>query len=325
MLQQTRVDTVVPYFQRFLLRFPSLGALAKADGQEVLKAWEGLGYYARARNLHRLAQILVREHGGRFPQTREEWAVLPGIGPYTSAALACLISGADTVGVDGNVERILCRLFARSARPTSVAARRELAETARALRPASRSGPFNEAMMELGALLCAPRKPVCPECPFHKVCRARLSGDPGAFPRRAPGKRIPELEVGAAVIENSRGEILIARRKEKGMLGGLWEFPGGKREAGETIQECIRRELIEEMGIELKVGESLTTVRHAYSHFRIRLIAHRARIARGRPRCLHCADFAWIKPGEFVRYPFSRADQIVIERVFPKAGRTQRP
>jgi A/G-specific adenine glycosylase len=323
MLQQTRVDTVVPYFRRFLRRFPTPRSLAEADGQEVLKAWEGLGYYARARNLHRLAQVLVRERDSRFPATREEWATLPGVGPYTAAALASLISGEDVVGVDGNVERVLCRLFARAERPASAAARRDFAETARALRPAGRAGPFNEAMMELGALLCTPRKPLCPDCPFRAVCRARLSGDPGAFPRRAPGKRIPELEVGAAVIRNSRGRILIARRKEKGMLGGLWEFPGGKREAGETIRDCIRRELIEEMGIELEVGEERTVVRHAYSHFRIRLVVHEARIVRGRPKCLHCADFAWIRPDEFDRYPFSRADQIVIERVFPEAGRTQ--
>lgn len=323
MLQQTRVETVVPYFERFLRRFPTLGSLAGADGQDVLKVWEGLGYYARARNLHRLAQILVRERNGAFPKTREEWAALPGVGPYTSAALASLISGEDVVGVDGNVARILCRLFARAERPDSASARRELAEAARAMRPADRAGPFNEAMMELGALRCTPRKPVCPDCPFHKVCRARLAGDPGAFPRRAPRKRIPELEVGAAVIENGRGEILIARRREKGMLGGLWEFPGGKREAGETIRECIRRELIEEMGIELDVGAPLVTVRHAYSHFRIRLIAHRARIARGRPRCLHCAGYAWVRPARFGDYPFSRADRILIERVFPEAGRTQ--
>lgn len=316
MLQQTRVDTVVPYFRRFLRRFPTIGALAKADGETVLKLWEGLGYYTRARNLHRIARTVVIDRKGRFPNTAAEWAVLPGIGPYTAAALASLIDGEDIAVVDGNVTRVLCRLFARIRRPISAEARRDLAETAQALLPNGRAGLFNEAMMELGALGCTPRQPACPTCPFHKVCRARLAGDPGAYPRPAPVKRIPELEVGAAVIRNLRGQVLIARRREQGMLGGLWEFPGGKRESHETIQECIRRELTEEMGVELEVGEHLTTVRHSYSHFRIRLVTHGARIIRGRPRCLHCAGFAWVKPDAFDDYPFSRADRMIIERVF---------
>jgi len=328
MLQQTRVETVTPYFRRFLRRFPTLSSLARAEGSEVLKLWEGLGYYTRARNLHRIAKTLVLEQGGRFPKTAAEWITFPGVGPYTAAALASLIDGENTGVLDGNVARVLCRLFTVNERPAVAAVRRKLTDLALALLPRGRAGPFNEAMMELGALVCTPRQPKCPSCPFHKVCRARLAGDPGAYPRRSPTRRIPELEVGAAVIFNSRGEILIARRLEKGMLGGLWEFPGGKREADETLPECIRRELIEEMGIELEVGERLTVIRHAYSHFRIRLIAHRAKVIRGRPRCLHCAGFAWVKPEAFDEYAFSRADRILIERVFEspdEAGRSHDP
>jgi A/G-specific adenine glycosylase len=314
MLQQTRVDQAEPYFERFMKRFPTLRALAAADESDVLKAWEGLGYYARARNLHRLAQRLAAERGGRFPRTHAELLTLPGVGPYTAAAVAGFAFGLDAPLVDGNVRRVFARIF------TLDEVRRErldasVRDLASALLPAGRGPAFNEALMELGATVCLPRGPQCGACPLRAVCRARAAGSPERWPRPRPRKPLPHLVVGAAVTTDARGRILIARRRSEGLLGGLWEFPGGKIESGETMAQCIARELREEMGIEIEVGERLTVVRHAYSHFTIELHAHFARRLRGRPRRIHCADFAWVPRARLRDYAFSRADLHIIEAI----------
>jgi A/G-specific adenine glycosylase len=308
MLQQTRVDTVVPYFARFLRRFPSLRALARAPIDDVLKAWEGLGYYRRARNLHRLASVVTEQFGGRLPDTREALAELPGMGPYTSSAVASLAFGVDVAVVDGNVRRVLARLHALKSAP---AARWQ--SLADALLPAGRSGEFNEAMMELGATVCLPRKPRCGLCPLRPSCRAFRHGDPAAFPAaRVPGK-VPHYVVGAAVTLDRRGRVLIARRRDDAMLGGLWEFPGGKVEAGETLPQCIRRELIEELGLTVGVGRRLVVIRHAYSHFTIELHAYLCSPESGRPTPIHCSAVAWIDPAQAERYAFSRADLRILD------------
>ena len=175
--------------------------------------------------------------------------------------------------------------------------------------------------MELGATVCAPKRPRCDLCPLREVCRARAAGAPERYPRRRPRKPLPHLVVGAAVTLDSRGRALIARRKSEGLLGGLWEFPGGKIEPGETMEQCIARELREEMGIEIAVGERLTVVRHAYSHFTIELHAHFARRTAGRPRRLHCADFAWVPIARLRDYAFSRADLHIVEALEARLAR----
>lgn len=311
MLQQTRGDQAEPYYRRFLRRFPSLAALAAASPQEVLKAWEGLGYYARARNLHRAAR-LIRRNGGRFPGTVEGLRALPGVGDYTAAAIGSLAFNLPAAVVDGNVIRVLARVMAFTGDPRSTRARKLFRDWAQALLRPDHPGASNEAIMELGALCCTPRKPGCPTCPLRRVCRAYAGGMPEAYPARRAKKKLPHKVVGAAVIVRADGRILIARRRDTSMLGGLWEFPGGGRDPGETIEQCIARELEEEMGLTLRVGPLLTIVHHAYSHFTIELHAHWARIRRGRPRALLCADFAWVRPGGFSRYPFSRADLDII-------------
>lgn len=309
MLQQTRVEQARPYFERFIRRFPTLLHLARARQASVLKAWEGLGYYARARNLHRLAQAVTGSPGGGWPDTPEGLQALPGIGPYTAAAVGSLAFGWEVAAVDGNVIRVLSRLCARDLSRDRAGARR-LAEL---LRPRGRAGAYNEAMMELGAMLCTPRRPGCGACPLHTVCEAFREGDPAAYPAPRKRVRVPHYLVGAAVTLNRRGEVLIARRREQDMLGGLWEFPGGKCEAGETLPECIARELREELGIEVDVGARLTVVRHAYSHFTIELHAHLCRLRRGRPRALACAGWAWVAPSALGRRAFSRADVRICE------------
>jgi len=313
MLQQTRVEQVVPYFRRFMQRFPTLASLAAAPRADVLKLWEGLGYYARARRAQDTARHLVREAGGRFPRTAEGLRALPGVGPYTAAAIGSLALGLDLAVVDGNVIRVLARVMACGGDARSPAVRRRFEEWAGALIVKGRAGESNEAVMELGALCCTPRSPTCPLCPLRKVCRAHALGREEDYPVKAKRKKVPHKIVGAGVVIGRGGRLLIAQRKESSMLGGLWEFPGGTREPGETMPQCIARELKEELGIDVEVGPHLVTVPHAYSHFTIELHTYWARIRSGRPRPIHCADYAWVKPGELGKYAFSRADLEIVQ------------
>lgn len=313
MLQQTRVDTVVPYYERFLKRFPTVRALAAAPLDDVLKLWEGLGYYSRARNLHAAARKIVDEHGGRFPKDLESIRALPGIGPYTGAAIASLAFGIRAAAVDGNVLRVLSRLTAFEKNIAEPAARAEIQRLADRLIPEEDPGAFNEALMELGATVCTPRNPQCGRCPWSGDCRARRTGDPTSFPRKSRSRVIPHKRVGAGVVARKDGTVLIAQRKPDSMLGGLWEFPGGTQENGESIEACIARELKEELGIDVAVGPHLITVRHAFSHFRMELHAHLCRLRSGRPRAIHCADWRWVSLDEIGQFAFGRADQKIID------------
>jgi A/G-specific adenine glycosylase len=313
MLQQTRVDQAIPYFNRFMERFPTLEILANASQEEVLKYWEGLGYYARARNLHKAAQILLQEHNQSFPQTVSELQSLPGIGPYTAAAVASLAFNVDCAVVDGNVIRVLTRWFAYAEDARSSASKQQFQRWADSLLVQGQAGDFNEAMMELGATICLPRSPRCPECPMKKSCAAFERKTPEAFPVKPPRKKPPHLVVGAAVVLNEEGHILVAQRRQGEMLGGLWEFPGGKQEKGENIQECIARELKEELDIHIEVGDFLITVHHAYSHFTMELHTYFARIRQGTPRAVECAAFRWMQLEELRQLPYSKADLYIIE------------
>ncbi len=312
MLQQTRVETVIPYYERFLARFPTLQDLAAAPLEEVLKAWEGLGYYARARHLHEAARRLMEERGGEFPRTLAEWRRLPGVGPYMAAAILSIAFGQDIVALDGNAIRVLARLFAFDQDPRRPAGRRQLQQRAERLLPSGQAGAFNQALMDLGATRCTPKSPRCPECPLRAFCAAFAQGNPEAFPIRAPRRTLPHYDVTAGVIE-ADGRVLIAQRPLQGMLGGLWEFPGGKVEPGESLEECLQRELREELGIEVEVGEPLLTLRHTYTHMRITLHVFRCRIRSGTPQPIGCADMRWVPIAELDRYPFPRTDQQIVE------------
>ena len=313
MLQQTRVDQVIPYYRRFLKRFPGLRSLAAAPRADVLKLWEGLGYYSRAVRAQETARYLVEQKGGRFPRTLDGLRALPGIGPYTAAAVGSLAMGLDAAVVDGNVIRVLSRVMAYghdARRPESQAL---FQEWATALMPPGQAGEFNEAVMELGAILCTPRQPTCPKCPLRSVCRARQEGRMESYPASTPKAKIPHKHVGAALVVNECGQLLIAQRHEKSMLGGLWEFPGGKQEPGESMPACIARELREELSIDVAVGEHAVTVAHAFSHFTMDLHVHWARIRSGRPRAVECAAFCWVRTEQLKDFAFGRADQKVME------------
>lgn len=315
MLQQTRVDQVMNYYAHFLKRFPSIAALARAPLDDVLKRWEGLGYYTRARQLHAAAKRIMEQHGGRFPRDLDAIRALPGVGPYTSAAIGSLAFGHDAAVLDGNVIRVLARMMAFESDVAKPSSRAMLQEVADSLLPRGQAGVFNEAVMELGATVCTPRRPLCTRCPWARWCAARASGKMESYPRKSKKKPVPHKHVGAGVVVDGRGRFLIAQRKADSMLGGLWEFPGGSREAGETVQACIARELMEELGIKVEVGAHLITVRHVFSHFTMDLHAHVCRIRAGRPRAIHCAAWKWVQLDELDQFAFGRADQKIIERL----------
>lgn len=319
LLQQTQVDTVLPYYKRFLDRFPTVNDLAAAPLSAVLKAWEGCGYYARARNLHRAAREIA-DSGGILPRTAGGLIRLPGIGKYTSAAIASIAFGEAAPAIDGNVERVLSRLLKERRILKTPAVSKRLHRAAASIMDAAVKaclypGDVNQSLMELGALLCRPASAGCKRCPLRSECRAALKlEDPAALPKRAERQRTPHYDVGAAIIRK-KGRILIARRPEEGLLGGLWEFPGGKRREGETMEACVRREITEELGIPIEVGERLISVRHAYSHFRITLHAYECRQTGGRVRNLGVAESRWVRPGELDRFAFPKADRVILEKL----------
>jgi A/G-specific adenine glycosylase len=312
MLQQTQVATVIPYYERFLARFPTVETLAAASLDEVLKLWEGLGYYARARHLHAAARKVASEFGGHFPLTLEELLSLPGVGRYTAGAILSIAGGQDVPALDGNVRRVFSRIFAIEEDVSRGAGERRLWQLAGSLLPPGRAGDFNQALMDLGATVCTPRAPSCGQCPLAEACQARQLGREEAFPIHRPRRPIPHYEVTAGVVWNGKGRFLIAQRQPEGLLGGLWEFPGGKLEAGETLAQALRRELVEELGIEVTVGALLTVVQHAYTHFRITLHAFHCQLVTGDPQPLECADWRWITLDDVERLAFSAADHQVI-------------
>jgi len=311
MLQQTQTATVIPFYERFLKQFPTIAALASADDRILMKAWEGLGYYARARNLRAAAQTLACEHDGKLPTSIDELLQLPGFGPYTAAAVASLAFGADCAAVDGNVMRVLARVYALDADIRQTKTQRRLQELADALVPAGRAGAFNEALMELGALVCRPKNPACHACPIRRFCRAFQEDRVGELPVKSRKPAVPHHEIAIGVVHR-QGKVLIALRPADGLLGNLWEFPGGKRKPDETLAECCRREIKEETGLDIEVGESFALVRHAYTHFRITLHAFRCRYTGGRAQPRSSQAVRWVAVDELDDYAFPKANKQII-------------
>jgi A/G-specific adenine glycosylase len=314
MLQQTRVQTVLPYYRRFVKKFPSGKVLAGSDLQSVLKIWEGLGYYRRARNLHRAARQIQSERNGRFPRTAAEWERLPGVGRCTAAAIAAIAFEEGAAALDANVRRILARMYAYRRAVRDARAERELAMLFHRLRGAAAPGAFFQALMDLGQLVCRPRQPLCAECPVANSCEAGKRGIQDRLPVRVRAAPIPHVGVTAAVIARA-GRVLIARRPEGKLLGGMWEFPGGKRERGESLPVCLRRELKEELGVTVRVREKILAVEHAFTHFRITLHVFRCDSLRGTPKPIGAAAVRWVRVRELAAYPMGRADRIVAGRL----------
>ncbi len=295
MLQQTRIDTAIGYFRRFLDAFPDIPALAAADIQDVLRVWQGLGYYSRARNLHRAAQLVQRDFGGRLPDTAADLRKLPGIGDYTAAAIASICHGECVATVDGNVLRVVARRT-RSTVPASAPAARPSALKWLAPRIAAATSPgdFNQAMMELGETVCTPVAPDCGHCPWKSSCVAAASGTPERWPVKAPAKTVPTRKSTAVVLRRPDGAVLLVRRTGERFLGEMWELP--------------TKEL---PGLaDLKTGRSLGVVRHAYSHFRLILSVFRLSVPADFPAL---PDSAWVLPEDFPSYPISKAPKMALE------------
>ena len=322
LLQQTQVETVKPYYERFIKLFPSVQALAAAKEDQVLKAWEGCGYYARARNLHRAAKLVAER--GEFPVRAEEWRKLPGIGAYTAAAIASIAYGEAVPVVDGNVERVLARVMCwrnskLEIRNSSQKAAEKIMRVA--VEEKLAPGDVNQALMEIGATICKPRAADCPSCPLNRECRATLRlADPTILPIKTPAKKIPHYDVTAAIIRKG-GKMLITKRPSEGLLGGLWEFPGGKREPNESLEACLEREIMEELGIVIRVQDQMAKVKHAYSHFRITLHAFNCTHASGRVQTLGVADYKWVKPEELKEYAFPKADRVILDLLMTEGER----
>jgi len=315
MLQQTRVATVLEYYQPFLEAFPTVEALAEADRDAVLKAWEGLGYYARARRLHRAARQVVEQHEGVLPDTVRELKELPGIGEYTAAALVALAFDGDAPVVDGNVLRVVTRLRDIETPIDRTDTRRRVEHHLTTwLEFADDPGTFSEGLMELGALICTPGDPDCDRCPVRDDCRARQRDRVEELPVTGKRPERPHHEVTAGVLLEE-GRILIARRPEDRMLGGLWEFPGGKQEDGETLREALTREFMEELGVEVSVGDPIVRVPHEYSHLSINLHAFWCRRRSGDPRGREDQPWKWVRPGELREYAFPGANQPILDAV----------
>ena len=312
MLQQTQVDTVKAYYVRFMDRLPTVGHFARAHLDTILKLWEGLGYYARARNAHKAAKQVMAEFDGEFPRSVEELQRLSGVGRYTAGAIASIAFGVRAPLVDGNVVRILCRIFCLHGNPASPAMQKTLWALASDLVPTRRPGDFNEAMMELGATVCHRQSPDCPQCPLEGICQAYQKGVQETLPKRVKRKPRPRYQVAVGVIYK-RGRILIDKRRPEGLLGGLWEFPGGKKHARESYERALKREVREELGIEIQVKHKLMVVDHAYTHFEVQLHVFACEFVSGQPKCLGCTDIKWVFPSQLGRYAFPTANR----KIFP--------
>ncbi len=319
MLQQTRVETVIPYFNRWMEHFPSIAHLASAEEQEVLAFWEGLGYYSRARNLHKAAQVVVKNHAGKLPGDLVSLGRLPGIGRYTAAAIASMAFGLDAATLDGNVKRVFSRLFDVGEAVDSPDGEKRLWRLVEKHLPAGKAGDFNQALMDLGSGICLPKAPRCLLCPLREQCLACARGVQEFRPVRKPRKEIPHFVVTAAVICRD-GKILLAKRPSSGLLGGLWEFPGGKVEQGESLTEALQREIHEELGVELLVGEAFGVYQHAYTHFRITLHAFLCTLSGGEPMPLEADALTWVASGELVNYPMGKVDRLIAHRMVDPDG-----
>ncbi|MEO0851978.1 MAG: A/G-specific adenine glycosylase [Cyanobacteria bacterium J06648_11] len=315
MLQQTQVKTVLPYYQRWLAALPTIADLANAPQGQILKLWEGLGYYRRARYLQRAAQVICDRHDGVFPRDPEDVLALPGIGRTTAGGiLSAAFDGAAPI-LDGNVKRVLARLVALPVPPSrAVSQQWTLSET---LLDPARPRDYNQALLDLGATLCRPRQPLCDRCPWQPECIAYRDTRQAELPMKTPAPERPHKNIAVAVVFRgdlrNGGELLVDRRLDTSMLGGLWEFPGGKIEPHETPAQCAVREVKEEIGIDVEFVEPLGTIQHAYTHFSITLQAFMCRYVSGEAQTLQCAEVRWISPDEIPHFPFPVANQ----KLFP--------
>ena len=326
MLQQTQLQVVLPYWQRWMQAFPSVDALAAADEQQVLLLWQGLGYYSRARRLHATARLLREQIDGdptdpaRWPQDLDTWLALPGIGRSTAGGILSSAFSSPLAILDGNVRRVLARLMAHPRPPMRDQALFWSWSEALIAAVPQRSRDLNQALMDLGATLCTPRNPSCERCPWKSACAAYAAGSPDDYPVKEAPRELPFQVIGVGVVLNQAGEVLIDQRLNEGLLGGMWEFPGGKQEPGEAIEATIARELMEELAIEVSVDQELICVDHAYSHKKLRFVVHLCRWQSGEPQPLASQQVRWVRPQDLGAYPFPAANARIIAALLEHLG-----
>jgi A/G-specific adenine glycosylase len=318
MLQQTQVAAAIPYYRRFVARWPSLASLAEAEDAEVLAAWSGLGYYARCRNLLSAAREALRRHGG-LPAAPEALRALPGFGPYTAGAVASIAFAAPVPAVDGNAARVLARLFLVKGDPASPPVRRRIGALAAALVPDRRPGDFNQALMELGATVCRSPAPGCLRCPLRASCAARRAGRERQVPppRRRPGRA--RLFLACAALERG-GDLLLVRRPARGLFGGLWAPPAGEAASEAEARAALRRSLRELAGESARVGAELARVERTLTHRQLTLVAHRCRLG-GKPR----GEVRWVGRAELSRAGLPTAMRRLLEALPPGPGPVRAP
>lgn len=317
LLQQTQVKQATPYYRRFVKRFPTLRSLADASQHDVLKAWEGCGYYARARNLHQTAKIIVEKYHGRVPPDYATLISLPGIGPYLAAAISSIAFGEKRAVLDGNVIRVIARVQAMGGPVDEPATKKKLQKIAQDWLESASVSPsiHNQAMMELGALVCTPKIPDCAHCPMRKNCAAHSHGAQEEFPIRKPKPARPVIQAGVGILRRKNGDVLICQRRGDGFLGGLWGFPGGQQEKGERIGHAVIRELKEETGLDVEIVRHALDVRGEYTHLIVDLRAYECKLAAssdGIPKAIGCQDARWEKIRNLRRYAFPKADHAII-------------
>jgi len=312
MLQQTQVATVIPYYKNFLKSFPSVRDLAKSDLSKVLKVWEGLGYYSRARNLHRASQIVSNHYHGEIPDQLKDLRTLPGIGRYTAGAILSIAFNKEAPVLDGNVKRVLSRLFAIADSPVRGQTEGLLWHLSESLLPKGHASSFNQGLMDLGAMLCTPKEPRCSQCPLRDLCKGMASGDPERFPTKGLKKKIPHIEAVSAVILKN-GRVLLQQRPPEGLLGGLWEFPNWKIEEKKRTRPRLRLRLRsyikKEVGLNVEVKGPVGTFQQTYSHFKLTLHTYycQSRDAKKKGK--------WVPIKNLPRFPMSRIHRRIAEKL----------
>lgn len=312
MAQQTQINTLIPYYKRWLNQFPTVADVANANEDTILKAWEGLGYYSRARNLHKTCQIIVNDFDGNIPQTYEDLIPLPGIGPYIASAIASIAFEEPVPVVDGNVLRVITRFLGLSddisKQKTKDMIQQKLTPHIKTVNPSY----FNQGLMELGALICKPLNPVCESCPVTGMCYAYNYQSIDKFPVKPKKNKIPHHLVVIGIIKN-KNKILITKRKKDQLLGGLWEFPGGKVKEKESFEQALERELFEELNINPTINHKLCTVNHAYSHFKVTIHAFICETSEKTLSLNSAETYQWINIDQFDDYAFPKANKVIIE------------
>ena len=315
MLQQTKVKTAIPYFKRWVNEFPTVESLAAAPESKVLKLWEGLGYYSRARNLLKAARLVVDQFNCKVPNTLKEIMALPGVGLYTAGAILSIAYKKKIPVLDGNVKRVLSRFFLLKENGVSTASQKLLWQTAEKILPCKRVGDFNQALMELGSTVCSKTKPDCLFCPFQNYCQANTKGEQHLYPPPKPKISAKKIEASVGVISRN-GKIYIQQRLKNGLMAGLWEFPGGKIELMESPEECLIREIREELGVEIQIQNKLMIIKHSYTQFRVTLHVFKCRSLKGKIKAVRCQQWKWVYPALLTKFPFPAANKRIVDSLF---------